>query len=732
MALPTVTSRPEKTVDSAVSRWNAANLPLIYSISNDKWPVNSLDDSDTSVSITESTISGYAMLNPGLTPVGAALSVNDWVKVSDSLYYDGVFRIIDKGVGTLTLDTGYTQNDTCDYQHYYKNYTSIVRVYAGISSDHTHTAEDPVSLIGTIEQRPDSDNITDVDVRNYVKNKLNTNYDDSQDSWPNDLNAWTDFYISFAERYDEVVGGEVVNTTSSYTDDTEGGNIIYLKAVQSALQFGNVNGGNMGDYLISSEIYATEAKWLTFFERSKLYDFNKFDLSVINEVLIGTLDISQYDSNDNLLLTENFTVNDEDYGVYRFNLLQVDWQNGVEYITVKTSAGGYDLTETHTVDIDDLCAVAPDPIIPPLTGVITLGSPLNFETDVALFNTAIFLSDGKFINTWYDSVTTEGKCRAFEINSDSLGITELDSELTITNMSSSPNSAKIDDTHILTAWRDDNGDGRVQVFEIDLDTGVVTALDSAFEFDTTDADYISVSIINSTKATILYSSGDLFAQSITYNSTTGVISNLGSRNTLSADNARDVSNVIISSNFIMATWKDNATDDLKLQVFEVNTSTGSVTAPGSAFTFQSAGGGGAPPAATMLLLTEERLQVFWTDASPGIETYSQVFDISTDGSISALLTPEEFSTGDSLASVLLNSTQSVTAWQLTSTSGFMQVFDATPSTGEVEPLLVNEDYEVGGTIQDQVILKIDSNTVVVVYSLATSSDEGWMMGATIT
>src|SRR5690606_20500813 len=112
------------------------------------------------------------------------------------------------------------------------------------------------TLIGTIEQRPNTDNNTYVDVRKYILSKLFAKNDINQASFPNDKNLWTSFYIEFAERYDDVIDGTVVNAISEYTSDSEDP----CFASHSALQFGNARGGNMADYLIG----VTTAKWMTF------------------------------------------------------------------------------------------------------------------------------------------------------------------------------------------------------------------------------------------------------------------------------------------------------------------------------------------------------------------------------------------------------------------------------------------------------------------------------------
>lgn len=221
MALPVVNSWPFKIIDGYKSEWNAASNPIQYSIENTKWPVNSDDTAINNVSD-----SGGNVLVNGSAPLG--LVVGDSVKIEGTssfgpgtAAYNGIFKVLDIPVpanGDPVIDTPYlgvTSGGTLE--KYYNNYNTVVRVYAGIDPAHTHAATKPIELIGTINQTPDTDNITRVDIRDFVKSKLNTDYDNSQSSWPNDLNGWTDFYISFAESYDDFSTSPVSTVTSEFT-----------------------------------------------------------------------------------------------------------------------------------------------------------------------------------------------------------------------------------------------------------------------------------------------------------------------------------------------------------------------------------------------------------------------------------------------------------------------------------------------------------------------------------
>ncbi len=361
MPLPTVTSRPEKTIDSIVSRWNAANLPLIYDITNTKWPANSEDSTIAITSITDDN--GFAKINRGSNDGEVA---KEWILIDGTTNYDGPQQITAVDGNNLTIDAPFVDNDTGTTLIYFQNYTTLIRVNVGLDPTHEHAADKPNTLVGTIEQRPDTNNITLSDVREYVKNKLNTNYDESQSGWPNDLNSWTDFYISFAERYDLVTANVVGDFTSAFTDDTEGGDIIFLKAVHGALQFGDARGGNMFDFVVFDDTGAYfdgDAKYMTFFERPKIIDCNNFNLSIIldqnaeyPDLNIIRLKITEFDSNDNELLTTITEISRQDYGLYRLDLDGLLFQDDVNYINfVLLDSGSFELSETKRIDVDIEC-----------------------------------------------------------------------------------------------------------------------------------------------------------------------------------------------------------------------------------------------------------------------------------------------------------------------------------------------------------------------------------------
>lgn len=307
---------------------------------------------------------GFAQINL----VNIDILNKDWIIITGTTNYNGSHQVRAALPTHVIIDFPFGANETGTAQRYYQNYTTIIQINAGIAPNHEFAASDPISLIGTIEQRPDTDNITLADVRDYVKNKLNTNYNEDQSSWPNDLNGWTDFYIAWAERYDDSDGTDVTDFTSAFTNDEESGNIIYLHAVHGALQFGNARGGNMFDHVIfGSAYFDSDAKFMTFFERLKLIDDNNFNLSIIfnqngeypNLNIVRT-QIKEFDINGTFITTQIFAIPRQDYGLYRIdNFNDLTFNPLTNYLEIVILDGGdIELSETKIIDIEVSCSNA--------------------------------------------------------------------------------------------------------------------------------------------------------------------------------------------------------------------------------------------------------------------------------------------------------------------------------------------------------------------------------------
>lgn len=233
----TVTQRPEKdlyennppeTYEEPYGRsyWNAGHLPIRYKLESDLFPVNNVDDLDGYSSVSNND--GYAQIN--LDAGYEDYSVGCYVNVVGTVY-NGVYRIrsvVD--FDQITIEAPYVDDDSGTLQKYYKDYHAKIKVYAGIPEYHPHVMEDPMSFVATFNvdfYDNDGTNEAIVDISTLVVDKIlkegSIVNDLTQDTLPNDLNAWTSFYIEYAEAYTDCLDGEEIDYVSDYIEDTYDG-----------------------------------------------------------------------------------------------------------------------------------------------------------------------------------------------------------------------------------------------------------------------------------------------------------------------------------------------------------------------------------------------------------------------------------------------------------------------------------------------------------------------------
>jgi hypothetical protein len=207
------------------SRWSAAHLPLVYKISTDKSPVNTFDEIDNFTGVYSSN--GYATFD--LSGTYQSYIIGSKVKVTGDVY-DGIYEVKDVVAGEyIVLDILFRETDSGTLVKYFENYQVLVKLYAGIATGHPLASTDPMTYIGTFAIAPNHSNIAIIDVSYLVKQKINQNNDIEGTGRPNDLNAWTSFYIEYAETYDEYAGSIPYTFTSDYEVDTlDGCTSLYI------------------------------------------------------------------------------------------------------------------------------------------------------------------------------------------------------------------------------------------------------------------------------------------------------------------------------------------------------------------------------------------------------------------------------------------------------------------------------------------------------------------------
>ncbi len=235
-----------------------------------------------------------------------------------------MYQILDKlSTTNITLNVAYsTFNGTgllgATIQLYYGNYNVIVRVYAGINASHEWTALKPYELAATLELIPDDNNEVFFSINEILKAYVQSKNDLLIGSYPNNIDAWVNFYIEYGEQYDSSNGYTVGTTLSSFTSDQS---TFEVMAVNAVLPFKNIHSGYMSEYIINN----SASKFLTLFERPVIFSCGEdtpdcyTDISfLLNDSLPLTLK-KEFASNGTILLTELVSIN-EDAGVIRSEL----------------------------------------------------------------------------------------------------------------------------------------------------------------------------------------------------------------------------------------------------------------------------------------------------------------------------------------------------------------------------------------------------------------------------
>lgn len=318
--------------------FSSVHLPIIYRLQSTLWPTN---QADTARTMTVTNSAGYCAIvaSGDIKATGSAQEL-EYVKiVTDAGTYDGVYKIIDYSSDTsFVIDLEYSaatetslELGTSTIQYYYSNYHANVRIYAGITG--TGAVIKPVSLITEVEAVPDSDSIVTININEFLKSKVDILLNDpALATMPRDINAFCEFYITYAESYDYTLGGYTLGTyVSSYTDDS--GTVGY--AVNSKLPFKNRYSGFMSEYLGNAR------KFLTMFTDPVLFVGSYYDIGFINEDLPLIYLRRQRYLNGSLVGTSYDQITDYNEGIYRQQVSQELTEDRVDVSLVANNTGTF-------------------------------------------------------------------------------------------------------------------------------------------------------------------------------------------------------------------------------------------------------------------------------------------------------------------------------------------------------------------------------------------------------
>lgn len=290
--------------------WSAVHLPITYRLSSDLYPTNNVDTVRNVTSASD--LQGYVVIN-------LSGSLGD-VTSYDYLYLntldadiDGVYQIIEL-ISPTVLIINLAYDSSIDFtgataQRYYNNYTIKVRVYSGIGSGHDWQSQKPIRLLTTLEIIPDENNEVFFSVNEIIKSMIETKNNPLIGTQPNNIDFWTQFYISVAESYDDSDGYSLGTYTSDFSADA----MTFLgNAVNAKLEFKNQYSGFMSEYLMGP----TAGKFLTPFNQPVLFSGIYQDISFIKSLENDYILNKQFYLNGVVGLLEQQTISG-DVGIYR-------------------------------------------------------------------------------------------------------------------------------------------------------------------------------------------------------------------------------------------------------------------------------------------------------------------------------------------------------------------------------------------------------------------------------
>ncbi len=328
--------------------WNALHLPIVYKLQSTLWPTNSVDTVRTVSSYSNDN--GYVKLTLS-GDIKTDVTELEFVKVIFTGGTSEVYQILSWWSNSIvTISLPYTGGLTfVSVQYYYQNYHARIRIYAGLVSSHTFAAQKPYELLCEQELTPDSSGLITLNINEYLKKKVGILLNNLLlGTLPNNLDAFCQFYITYAEAYSYSAGGYgLLDYVGSYTDDS---GTFTGYAVNAQLPFKNRNSGAMSDYVDATpalEKFLTPSLYPTLFG-------NYFDISYINRYGTGITirrECFLRGVNQNTFID---TVASNGVGVYRYLVQQSIYLEDTIRLTVRS--GSTVISETKDILVDTSCA----------------------------------------------------------------------------------------------------------------------------------------------------------------------------------------------------------------------------------------------------------------------------------------------------------------------------------------------------------------------------------------
>jgi hypothetical protein len=347
------TSTTRYYVVTASHNWNCVHLPIVYKLSNTAWPTNSIDTARTMIAVED--YNGYTRLTFSGALKSSEPDALEFIEISGTTNYDGVYQILyNDGVSLFYIDLPYsaavdTALTNATAQYYYNNYHIKVQVWGGLNLGHRYYAQEPYELLATLDLVPDENNEVKFSIHEILKENIAIKNNLQLSTLPNNLDAFTQFFIKYAEVYDDSDGTTLSTSTVTYTSDLS---LFEGRAVNAILPFKNVYSGALSEYISED----ANQKFLTDFETPVLFEGKYFDLSLLWEGDVSLFFRLQYYLNGVLQSTVNDSSFDCFYtGVYRISIASNCNYNRVDVTGIQSGTSTVK-TETKTITIDCSCS----------------------------------------------------------------------------------------------------------------------------------------------------------------------------------------------------------------------------------------------------------------------------------------------------------------------------------------------------------------------------------------
>jgi hypothetical protein len=342
------------SVDNAGHGWNAVHLPIVYKLQSNLWPINSVDGGITILSYSNDN--GYIKFSLS-APIKASVNELEFIKVFlTSTDVGTVYQILTWYSNLIvTVNMPYAGGITFySVQFYYNNYHARIRLYAGLVSSHYFGSQKPYTLVTEQKVIPDSSGVVTLNINEFLKEQIEILKNDlNKGTLQNNIDAFCQFYITYAEGYDYAVGGyTLMDYVGSYTTDSFTG-----YAVNADLPFKNIHSGFLSDYVYGSS--ATKLKFLSDQTYPELTPTQFFDISFVNQ--FGALLRVRRECLQNGVIVKTFIDAIDDYGIgiYRYEVAQSIYLEDQIYLTLEFNnyVSWIPVSETKVININPACYI---------------------------------------------------------------------------------------------------------------------------------------------------------------------------------------------------------------------------------------------------------------------------------------------------------------------------------------------------------------------------------------